>query len=119
VSQPDRPHIPGEDAFHLGIAWRHFLRVGARLRGGATVARERPRTGPMVLPIMLLAHEHDPDPAKRPKPLSPDKREASARFIATSSRIGDRARVLLRSNLDAQRGGWGPSRRRQAGEPTA
>jgi uncharacterized protein len=31
--------------------------------------------GGPLLPIMLLAHEHDPDPAKRPKPLSPDKRE--------------------------------------------
>ena len=25
--------------------------------------------GGPLLPIMLLAHEHDPDPAKRPKPL--------------------------------------------------
>jgi uncharacterized protein len=31
--------------------------------------------GGPLLPIMLLAHEHDPDPAKRSKPLSPDKRE--------------------------------------------
>ena len=30
--------------------------------------------GGPLLPIMLLAHEHDPDPAKRPKPLSPNKR---------------------------------------------
>jgi uncharacterized protein len=30
--------------------------------------------GPLI-PIMLLAHEHDPDPAMRPKPVAPDKRE--------------------------------------------
>lgn len=31
--------------------------------------------GPM-LPIMMLAHEHDADPAMRPNVISPDKREA-------------------------------------------
>jgi uncharacterized protein len=31
--------------------------------------------GGPLLPIMLLAHEHDPDPAMRPKPVAPDKRE--------------------------------------------
>ena len=30
--------------------------------------------GPMVI-IMLLAHEHDPDPDMRPPPIAPDKRE--------------------------------------------
>jgi uncharacterized protein len=30
--------------------------------------------GPLI-PIMLLAHEHDPDPAMRPGPVAPDKRE--------------------------------------------
>jgi uncharacterized protein len=30
--------------------------------------------GPLI-PIMLLAHEHDPDPAMRPRPVAPDKRE--------------------------------------------
>jgi uncharacterized protein len=30
--------------------------------------------GPLI-PIMLLAHEHDPDPSMRPKPVPPDKRE--------------------------------------------
>jgi hypothetical protein len=31
--------------------------------------------GGSLIPIMLLAHEHDPDPAMRPKPVAPDKRE--------------------------------------------
>jgi uncharacterized protein len=30
--------------------------------------------GPLI-PIMLLAHEHDPDPAMRPEPVAPAKRE--------------------------------------------
>jgi uncharacterized protein len=32
--------------------------------------------GGSLLPMMILAHEHDPDPAKRPpEPITPDKRE--------------------------------------------
>lgn len=31
---------------------------------------------------MLLAHEHDPDPAKRPKLLSPEKREKVLQMLS-------------------------------------
>jgi hypothetical protein len=43
--------------------------------------------GGPLLPIMLLAHEHDPDPAKRPKPLSPDKRRRCLSYRPMSSRV--------------------------------
>jgi uncharacterized protein len=44
--------------------------------------------GGNLLPIMLLAHEHDPDPAKRPAPITPDKREDLLRMmIAGLTRI--------------------------------
>ena len=39
--------------------------------------------GPM-LPIMLLAHEHDPDPALRPPPVAADKREELIQMMIDS-----------------------------------
>ena len=37
-----------------------------------------------MLPIMLLAHEHDPDPQMRPKPIAPDKREELLQLMIVS-----------------------------------
>jgi uncharacterized protein len=31
--------------------------------------------GGCLIPMMMLCHEHDEDPAMRPKPISPEKRE--------------------------------------------
>ena len=59
-----------------GNAWAQGFMRGVRCRaaswGGMVNSEEH--GGPM-LPIMLLAHEHDPDPAMRPEPITPEKRE--------------------------------------------
>jgi uncharacterized protein len=59
-----------------GNDWaRGFMRgVQARPTRWREVIASIEHDGPL-LPIMLLAHEHDPDPAMRPKPIAPDKRE--------------------------------------------
>lgn len=52
-----------------------FMRgVGARPASWRELLESDEHGGPL-LPIMLLAHEHDPDPAMRPKPVSAEKRE--------------------------------------------
>lgn len=38
--------------------------------------------GGSILPMMMLYHEHDPDPVMRPKPISPGQREEIIRDMA-------------------------------------
>lgn len=78
----DEPHVylpvllentagsaPGND-------WARGFMRGVQLRpAGWRELLDSDEHGGAVLPIMLLAHEHDPDPALRPVPITPDKRE--------------------------------------------
>ena len=67
--------LEDDEGLAQGNDWaRGFMRgVQARPASWRELIVSDEHGGPL-LPIMLLAHEHDPDPAKRPKPLSPDKR---------------------------------------------
>lgn len=40
-----------------------------------------------MLPIMLLAHEHDPDPAMRPPPVANAKREELIQMMIASMTV--------------------------------
>jgi uncharacterized protein len=68
--------LEDDEGLAKGNDWaRGFMRgVQARPASWRELIVSDEHGGPL-LPIMVLAHEHDPDPAKRPKPLSPDKRE--------------------------------------------
>lgn len=63
-------------------------------RGFMQAVRQRPaswrelldddeRVG-LLVPMMLLAHEHDPDPSLRPPPIDPDKREKALELMIAS-----------------------------------
>jgi len=59
--------------------------------------------GPLI-PIMLLAYEHDPDPAMRPEPVAPDKREEIlSMMIAGLSKIYRYFEPHRRSRASASR----------------
>lgn len=68
-----------------GNAWAQgFLRgVSARPASWRELLDSDEHGGPM-LPIMVLAHEHDADPRMRPKPIAPDKREELLQLIIVS-----------------------------------
>jgi uncharacterized protein len=68
--------LEDDEGIVRGNDWaRGFMRgVQARPTSWRELIVSDEHGGPL-LPIMLLAHEHDPDPQMRPKPLSPDKRE--------------------------------------------
>jgi len=59
-----------------GNDWaRGFMRgVQAHTASWRELVASDEHGGPLI-PIMLLAYEHDPDPAMRPEPVAPDKRE--------------------------------------------
>ena len=59
-----------------GNDWAQGFMRGVRARPASwRELIESDEHGGPLLPIMLLAHEHDPDPAMRPKPVAPEKRE--------------------------------------------
>jgi uncharacterized protein len=68
--------LEDDEGIAHGNNWaRGFMRgVQARPASWRELIVSIEHDGPL-LPIMLLAHEHDPDPAMRPKPVAPDKRE--------------------------------------------
>jgi uncharacterized protein len=59
-----------------GNDWAHgFMRgMGMRHDGWAELVNDEEHGG-CLIPMMMLRHEHDEDPAMRPKPISPEKRE--------------------------------------------
>jgi uncharacterized protein len=68
--------LEDDEGIAHGNDWaRGFMRgVQARPASWHELIVSDEHGGPLI-PIMLLAHEHDPDPAMRPKPVAPDKRE--------------------------------------------
>jgi uncharacterized protein len=68
--------LEDDEGIAHGNDWAQgFMRgVQARPASWHEVIASIEHGGPLI-PIMLLAHEHDPDPAMRPKPVAPDKRE--------------------------------------------
>jgi uncharacterized protein len=68
--------LEDDECIAHGNDWaRGFMRgVQAHPASWRELAVSDEHGGPLI-PIMLLAHEHDPDPAMGPKPVAPDKRE--------------------------------------------
>ena len=54
---------------------RGFMRGVAMRPGGWTELIDDELHGGCLLPMMMLCHEHDPDPEMRPEPISREKRE--------------------------------------------
>ena len=68
--------LEDDEGIAHGNDWaRGFMRgVQARPASWRELIVSDEHGGPLI-PIMLLAHEHDPNPAMRPKPVVPEKRE--------------------------------------------
>jgi uncharacterized protein len=74
------PHIPllleDEDGVAHGNDWARGFMRGMHMRhdGWADLVNDEGHGGCLV-PMMMLFHEHDEDPAMRPKPISAERRE--------------------------------------------
>jgi uncharacterized protein len=68
--------LEDDDGIARGNDWAQGFMRGVQARPGSwrELILSDEHGGPLI-PIMLLAHEHDPDPAMRPEPVAPDKRE--------------------------------------------
>jgi uncharacterized protein len=68
--------LEDEDGVARGNDWaRGFMRgIDVRHDGWAELVNDEEH-GRCLIPMKMLCHEHDPDPAMRPKPISPEKRE--------------------------------------------
>jgi uncharacterized protein len=59
-----------------------FMRgVGLRHEGWAELLADEDHAGCMI-PVLMLYHEHDEDPAMRPKPIGPEQREKIIQHMA-------------------------------------
>jgi uncharacterized protein len=68
--------LEGDDGIAHGNSWAQGFLRGVAVRAGSwRELIDNDEYGGPLLPIMLLAHENDPDPALRPKPVAPEKRE--------------------------------------------
>ena len=68
--------LEAKDGIAHGNDWAQgFLRGVATRPASWRELLDSEEHGGSLLPIMLLAHEHDPDPQMRPKPVQPEKRE--------------------------------------------
>lgn len=87
-----------------GNDWAHGFMRGVHGRSGWRELMDSDEYGGPLLPIMLLAHEHDPDPAMRPKPVAPENREELLEtIIAGLTSIYRYFEPHRRSGLQAQR----------------
>jgi len=75
--------LAGEDGIAAGNDWaKGFLRgMGMRREGWKDLMDDEQHGGSLV-PILALAHEHDPDPALRPPPITAEKREKLLTHLA-------------------------------------
>lgn len=76
----DDVHLPLllEDEHGLASAndWANGFMRGMKMRsGGWSKLVNDEENGGCLIPMMMLAHEHDKDPKMRPEPISPEKRE--------------------------------------------
>jgi uncharacterized protein len=64
------------DGMVQGNDWARGFMHGTGLRhdGWAELINDEEHGG-WLIPMMMLCHEHDPDPEMRPEPISPEKRE--------------------------------------------
>jgi uncharacterized protein len=74
--------LTAEDGIAYGNDWAKGFIRGMDMRAVSWRALiEDENNGGCIVPMMMLAHEHDPDPAMRPKPISPEKREEVLKFM--------------------------------------
>jgi len=68
--------LQADDGIAHGNDWaKGFMRaIALRPTAWMALMDDQNESG-ALLPMMMLAHEHDPDPAMRPKPISPERRE--------------------------------------------
>ena len=68
--------LEDKDGIPQGHDWaRGFMRGVAMRPGGWTALIDDEQHGGCLLPMMMLCHEHDPDPEMRPEPISREKRQ--------------------------------------------
>ena len=68
--------LEADDGITHGNDWAQGFMRGIRSRPESwRELIESDEHGGPLLPIMMLAHEHDPDPEMRSKPMAPEKRE--------------------------------------------
>ena len=83
----DEPYLPvlleDENGVAHGNDWaRSFMRgVDMRRDGWAELLADEDHAGCMI-PVLALYHEHDEDPAMRPKPIGPEQREKIIEHMA-------------------------------------
>ena len=83
----DEPYLPvlledGKGVAHANYWARGFMRgVELRREHWADLINDEEHGG-SILPMMMLYHEHDPDPEMRPNPITPEQREDIIRHMA-------------------------------------
>jgi len=80
VLHRDEVYVPilleGEDGIAHGNDWaRGFMRGMHMCHDGWAELVNDEEHGGCLIPMMMLCHEHDDDPAMRPEPISPERRE--------------------------------------------
>lgn len=70
--------LEADDGVAYGNDWAKGFFRGLDMRPAAwqELLDDEDHLGGSLFPIMVLAHEHDPDPEMRPKPIPPERREA-------------------------------------------
>lgn len=77
--------LKGEDGIARGNDWAQGFMRGVQQRSASWYELlESKEQGGLMVPMMMLAHEHDPDPALRPPPLDADKREKALQLMIVS-----------------------------------
>lgn len=77
--------LEAEDGIAHGNDWAQGFMRGIRTRSASwqELFDDDEHGGPLV-PILLFAHEHDPDPALRPDPIQPEEREEFLQMMIAS-----------------------------------
>lgn len=79
----DPVFIDHEDSPGVGNEWAKGFMQGVQLGGpGWNDLFEDEENGGVLVPILALAHEHDPDPEMRPEPIDDDRRDLMLASIA-------------------------------------
>jgi uncharacterized protein len=77
--------LEDENGVEHGNDWaKGFLRGMSLRRNSWNELLDDEQHGGSLVPIFMLAHEHDPDPKLRPPPISPKKREDILTRLAAS-----------------------------------
>lgn len=77
--------IDYEDDESYGNAWALGFMLGFKIGGEAWEdLLEDEQHGRLLIPILALAHEHDPDPEMRPEPITKKQRDMMLVTISTS-----------------------------------